>query len=163
MKKFFLVFLALTMFLFSACGAVDEEQESELAPNGEGLAPPMIFVNDRIYIVHPNVRDGRTILDDSFVYIGKIQSINAHRHGVLVEPKNFQSNGGAPVGSRMYQSGDNIVVVFPEGIEGVIGGYHLPMRYIGVRDSKNFFADNFCLYAEKLTKQYEKLLREVME
>jgi hypothetical protein len=94
----------------------------------------MIFVNDRIYILNSDIRDGRTILDDSFVYIGEIQSLNAHNHGVLIEPENFQSNGSAPIGSKLYQSGDNIVAVFPEGIEGVIGGYHLPLRYIGVEE-----------------------------
>jgi|GEM_PF-2023838 len=138
MKKIFLAFLVLTVFLISACGVVEEGQETasptltEAEPNSPGLAAPMIFVNDRIYILNSDIHDGRTILDDSFVYIGEIQILNAHNRGILIEPENFQSNGSVPVGSRLYQSGDNIVAVFPEWIEGVIGGYHLPLRYIGV-------------------------------
>jgi len=143
MKKLFLTFLILAMCLLSACRAVDEEREiapptppplTGEEPPAPGLAAPMVFVNDRIYILNPHVRDGRTILDDSFIFIGEIQSINAHYRGMLIEPENFQSNGSVPVGSRLYQSEDNLVAVFADGIDGFISGYHLPMRYIGVGD-----------------------------
>jgi len=125
-KKYLLAIVPLIVFMLSACSYLSSEIEAE--PALTYVVAPMVYVNDRVYILNSSVRDGRTILDDSFVFIGEIQGFNAniHRllHGDTIDATNLQANAHEYVGARLYHSGNDLVVVF--------GEFYIPMQYITI-------------------------------
>ena len=113
MKKIIITIAALLLLLaaFTGCGssgeAIPDHVYTPPPPPPGGVLPPMVFVNDRLYLI-----DGSPWLPvpepgDIWVYIGDIESVvPVSEHQVPTE--NFQGNHSAMwiagIGARIYHS-----------------------------------------------------------
>ena len=89
--------------------------------SGQMCTPaPLFHVEGRVYGLYGRWGGASELMDDSYEYIGTIPS---HTNLFRNVTANFQSNNSHLVGARLYQSGENIILV--------IDGVYSLHRFVG--------------------------------
>ena len=110
MKFVLISFLALLILLLASCTANETANDFTSYPNqsSEGDPFPIVYVDGRFYwLVFWGVR--QELLDETFTLIGEISSFERFITG---GDANLQTNVQGIIGSPIYHSGDNLIVVF---------------------------------------------------
>lgn len=122
-----LVSFVLLLFLAASCGvesnyeSIYENNYSTVpTPGPIGVPAPLFHVDGNLYGLHGRWGRASSLMDDSYVYIGTIPS---YTHLFQNVTENFQTNDPHLVGARLYQSGENIILV--------IDGVYSLHRFIG--------------------------------
>ena len=94
--------------------AVDEYY-TLFALGGQRRTPPMVHINGRIYRMYEST-DAQSLLNqnDTFTYIGRIQSFSIRMGGSGFDPEIIQVNRENYVGAKLYHSGDFLIVIVDE-------------------------------------------------
>ena len=86
--------------------AIQHEHNNESSAAMLGARPPLVYVNDTLYIISP-AGTSYNEYENSFIYLGEIKEyIQPHN----LPEKNFQANH-EPVGTKIFQHGENIVLL----------------------------------------------------
>ena len=110
MKFVLISFLVLLILFLASCAANETSNDCTSYPNqsSEGDPFPIVYVDGRFYwLVFWGV--SQELLDDTFTFIGEISS---HERLITVGDANLRTNVQGIIGSPIYRSGDNLIVVF---------------------------------------------------
>ena len=97
MKKRFILFLSILLLALTFAGCGNTE------PEGPGMKPPMLFVNDVLYL--PGVAPWYIPeLNDDWTFVGEIQSLTEHHN--IVPTEHLQTNSYPALGAKVYHFSD---------------------------------------------------------
>jgi len=96
------------LLILAACGTTPEDTYDDAIPPPIGMPAPTININGRLYHIHGRWGEGLELLDDSFTYIGEVQSYTETNIGPW--DRNLQANYSNYLGAVLYHSGDNLII-----------------------------------------------------